>query len=252
MTPLARKFVNYKNGATAELLLNASCFECTSAFPAAIDLRASPEGGLRSWLEDQKEIIQEAFLPFPVTWLEFRLKSGTKFGYLLEQCGKDMRVTFVTLCDGVVREVESTLMPLGGSEINPGLVFTSMFSSDGGAERKLAGAHIRGWIYSLLAIINTPRCINKETNTPHRGFEKNLKQKYGRPIKLRDWHVITLRGPREIEDAVNAGATGITRALHRCRAHRRTLPSGKSTIVISHLRGDPSKGFARGDYRVLH
>lgn len=242
MTPLARKVMNYTSGELADKLVDAVCFECSGdILQAAADISPcvlDPDGS--------EEIAEAAFLPFPITWLEFKTLGAGRVGWLLEQVGGEIFATLVETNSGLVRYDKPFSIPSGGA----GCLWSDMLVAAASADRnKFTACQL---IYGLLALINTPRCINKQANTPHRGFEKNLKSKHGRPIKLNDWHVVTLRAPKEIEDAVNSGATGVVRALHRVRAHRRKLPSGKSTVVISHLRGDASLGFSPSTYRVLH
>jgi hypothetical protein len=119
-------------------------------------------------------------------------------------------------------------------------------------EPSASGRHyVRNFIIRIrahLAIINSPRVVNRVEHHPHKSLARRVAHQ---AFKVHPWHEIKLEvfKPRDCgEDGGEGWLTG-RRALHFCRAFIR-IRNGKLEHVRSHWRGDPSLGVRQASYRV--
>ncbi|WP_257540605.1 hypothetical protein [Sphingobium sp. CFD-1] len=101
----------------------------------------------------------------------------------------------------------------------------------------------------FLAIINTPKLVDRRSRHPHKALARELRQSSNSRIQLRPWTEIRLDlNPQE---ATGEGAARISgrKCLHFCRSHIR-IQNGKLTIVRPHWRGDSALGVSQSRYVV--
>lgn len=110
--------------------------------------------------------------------------------------------------------------------------------------------------HHLLVIINSPNIVGRTTLLPHRGLERNLKNRFPEfgEYPLHAWNELKLEvnlrhHDEQSGDVEEAHLTG-KKCLHFCRAHLR-VRLGKLELVSSHWRGDPSLGIRRTRYKVV-
>ena len=111
------------------------------------------------------------------------------------------------------------------------------------------------WIvYTVLALINTPRIIGQRQHMPHERTEREKLKQLGLVGKfpLRAWTEIVLKvalpDDRSGEPSKEAHLTG-QKCLHFCRTHLR-VRLGQLEYVEGHWRGDPALGIKQSRYRV--
>ncbi len=248
MTPLAYRIVKeltlpikrrrFKDdGGLLPLMGDIHCFEVSEAYPL-----------IRSFTENTVAFDEMlAFLPAPRTWIECRIGSA-RFGIHLEeeasyavvrqafQIGEDWR----SACD------KENIELLNNREEIPPI--------DWKEAHRTQELDPRGFIYSALALINSPRVIGRQQHAPHRGLERKLiaSRSIIGSFPLHAWTEIKLQvmPPSDYSgDATEAHLTG-QRALHFCRAHLR-IRLGKLELVRSHWRGDAALGIKQSRYRVV-
>ena len=206
-----------------------------------------------------------AFLPAPITWMEYLLPEPTKkekqrIGYLLEELTDPQvgHVAVVTLCVSRLHQerglylgaIGETVIRLHGDERLGEIHFPRPvveWIEDGLFESFCID------IYAMLAMINTPRVIGRRQHMPHAGLEKKLTAKFGAgKFPLHAWTEIKLevRTPRIDESGMHEAHLTGTKALHFCRSHLR-IRFGKLEVVSSHWRGDPALGIKRSRYVLV-
>jgi hypothetical protein len=248
MTPLAQHIVKqmfvpearreFKDAAgVLPKMADAHFFECSAVKEMAEDLG-------RDALGRGASVAASAFLPAPVTWLEFAEAGVGRFAILLEgpRCAERFMMTAV------------------GHRGSGHLGFLTGFDSALSAEAvalPLNSEDPRRWcafMYGLLAIINTPRVIGRKQHMPHRGLERRLLK--ARPtagmFPLRGWTELKLEAFAQQRDESGkvheAHLTG-ERCRHFCRAHLR-IRLGKLEVVSAHWRGDAALGIKQTRYLV--
>jgi hypothetical protein len=109
-------------------------------------------------------------------------------------------------------------------------------------------------MYSLLALINSPRIIGQQTHWPHQRDERERlkKMKLVGKFPLRAWTEIVLKvAPpenRSDEPEEERHLTG-ERCLHFCRTYLR-VRNGQLEYIDGHWRGNPALGMKRSRYRL--
>lgn len=228
------------------LLDGVHFFEVSAVYAAAVDLsvRCLKSGGCPRHL---------AFLPATRTWLEWRESDG-RCAALIEADGNapGASVTWVVRLneDGRVRVAgRSGWLLLQDSAGLHGIAFPD--DSTSALHRQAADARL----YSLLAMINTPRVIGRTTHQPHAGLQRQIAASRAMPGKypLQAWHELKLevRPPRD-ETGHEPRQTILTggKALHFVRAHCR-IQNGALVLVSAHWKGDPALGIKQTRYRVV-
>lgn len=190
-----------------------------------------------------------SFLPAPKTWIEWRLESGFRRGFLLVEE------------DGWARIYQADGGSRGASMDHTVRMGLGAKSGDAGAlevpGRLTPPEHI-DWskkalrLNVMLALINTPRVVERQQHAPHAGFERKLSTQ-GAAFRLHPWNEIKLEVLRPaaagVDGAAGESLTG-QKALHFCRAHLR-VRRGRVEIVSAHWRGDAALGVQRSRYRVV-
>lgn len=266
MTPLAHRIVKeltlplkdrtFKDGSgLLKRMDDVHCFEVTEIYGLACDL--AEKCGTLLGIADESTAF--AFLPAPKTWIEFKCADGRREGVLLEEVsgGRAAKCTWAVGGGNLfLSQAAKDVFVIGlGADIGA-MKHLQQF----GVARQLEGeteAQARGWtalIYTLLAIINTPRVIGRRQHMPHRGLQKDLLAR-GNVVgsfPLHAWTEIVLdcTPPQDLSEAVEfeAHLTG-KKCLHFCRAHLR-VKNGRVEFVSAHWRGDGSLGIRRSRYRL--
>lgn len=206
-----------QNVEPSAIVSDIHCFECTEVFDLAVDLADS--GRLNEVLDER------IFLPAPKTWIEHKDENGRQAWLLTE---KPLRMRLV--------------LDRGDS-----FIIANADLSGRSEESHL----LLGLVLAMLAIINAPHIVYRDTFDPHRGLNR-LWEKRFHHAPLNAWHELKLRvaKPVEIEDCEpHAAHIGGQRALHFCRAHLR-IRLGRLEFVTSHWRGDAALGTKLTRYRV--
>lgn len=221
-----------------------------------------------------------AFLPAPATWLEFRNTQGGPLSIeavLLVQ-KNDTTASCVSVgCYSIGGGIGFTVIPagdlpllgaadpdefalnsaitmeeLGNAPRTPGTAYFDASKLD--LDAALALEQNRAyWLYAALAIINSPKIVDRSTRPPSSGLQKRLARRFGAPFQLLPWHEIFLdiRPPTTGEERGEGGRLTGPKALHFCRSFLR-IRLGKLERVRAHWRGDPALGLSQASYRVMH
>lgn len=196
-----------------------------------------------------------SFLPAPKTWIEWREDDGRIGALLAQQAGDVAAVQFAIGGPVAFFSVPGVLtLNLGeGAVREKDHLVVSKRTLDALGDDLVSGLAIR--LHSMLALINTPKIIDRVVHPPHRGLERALRgtQKASGEFPLHAWTEIKLginRPPEAIADDPT-GDSKLTgqKAFHFCRAHLR-IRNGKVEFVRSHWRGDPALGIRSGRYEV--
>jgi hypothetical protein len=193
-----------------------------------------------------------AFLPAPRVWLEVNDPRG-RAALMLEQDDDNFaRVTFVIgyLQDHELMWNEVGRIPLVGCDDTPGIY---RYRADL-QEHRLGFEQRIPTIYSMLAMINTPRIIGRRQHLPHAGLQRDIARSKGLVGKypLHAWHELVLEvAPPVHEDGQlhEAHLTG-EKALHFVRCHLR-IRLGMLELVSAHWRGNGALGIKQTRYRVI-
>lgn len=274
MTPLAQRIVNDMMMAPArrafvhpvdpegdydpdllEEIVGASCFDLGDVWSAVprVAWKLSAKSADGKTMSGGMEETGTAFLPSPVTWIEWRFDdpSPQRHGMLLVDVGEGMAlgVLCVGFHGGWFGAVAHVVMAMKDSA-HAGEI--KMFDS---LVPWFPGEYVTSTIrdmYGALAMINTPAVIGRRENPPHRGLQKSLaaatRGKWA--FKLKPWTVITLQvtPPDVNRDGATHGFSG-KKALHFCRTHLR-VQNGRLVLVSSHWRGDPALGIVQSTYKI--
>lgn len=258
MTPLAQKLVSeltlpvksrsFKDtAAILPLLPDAHCFELSAVSRVAKDLT-------KKLITTGVPASRLAFLPSPLTWIEWQEESG-RVGYLLHDTNNGKAEVYATtgrgsVCLGAMGLLE-TVAEAGQDPDAPFLWFDPRF--DGVVTK---GSMLL--LYSALALINTPRVVGRRQHMPHAGLQRKLARARGTVGKypLHAWSEIELdiAPPRLDRSAVGEPhETRLTgaKALHFCRCHLR-IRLGHLELVSAHWRGDPALGIKQTRYRMTN
>lgn len=253
MTPLAqrvardmlslrkdRTFIGEAEEWVCQHMFGAHFFDVSKVVPLAHELVRSCEGA-------SEALSELAFLPAPITWLEFRQTDGARGALMAAQVADDEAV--VLAVDGR----DFYVVPVGFIYTAPdchsaaGMPFKVVM----GADEKFAEEAI-STVYGLLNLINRPGSLDRREHAPHRGLQRDLTRRamVGR-FPLRGWTEITLNvapGGNQREPK-SAGSTG-DKCLHFVRAHRRRC-YGVWVQIPAHWKGDPALGIKQTRYRVV-
>lgn len=253
MTPLALAILNQlalppKKRSIVDPDGNASrlgdihCFDMTEGVPLADELVSKMKH--RGYALDEY-----AFLPFPKTWIEWRIE-GERSAVLLEDGRNGCHATFFAKdCAGLIvskRSLVSIAAPCGMQDLTPFVGRRNQFAEE---------TEVIDIILAFLAMINTPKVIGSTPHAPHKGLERKLaasKFSVGM-FPLNTWTTVHLKvtDPRCADEADpnrRAIYTG-ERALHWVRAHLR-IRLGRVEFVSAHKRGNENLGVRQTRYRV--
>lgn len=264
MTPLAQQIANdfarparqreFKDQCDLQRrILDAHCFDVSEVFDAAADMTE----GLYARGKTARGV--STFLPAPKTWLEWRYSNGAREGVLFEAAKGDKAATarWAFGHNGgelfLSAQFVGELMLDGDGAIDQSYSIVRALENDW---KDSSRENISGWIchmYTLLAMINTPRVIGRRTHTPHVGLQRKLAAARGSVGKypLHAWHEVVLEvsPPRMHEgEPIESHLTG-RKAQHFCRAHLR-IRCGSLELVSAHWRGDPALGMKQTRYRL--
>lgn len=258
MTPLAYHIAKQKllpgnertfddKGRVFDHILQAHCFECSDVVELACELKMQmPHHGTDA---------RSTFLPAPKTWLEWRCHDGSRNGCLLLAEGDDFadRIEAIGNQGGIKDKYGLTGLSFSMGTRIPLKYKPVAKDSDAEYVRRrlvLAELGFDEHTLALLAIINTPRVVSRESNPAHRGLQRDARRR-GFHEKIPDWNKIKL----EINRPQTVGAGGRTdtitggKALHFCRSFIR-IKRGRLEIVKSHLRGNAVNGIKLSHYVV--
>jgi hypothetical protein len=244
--PKKRRTFEDNVGVLADLP-RAHFFECTAVIDAAKEIAKTMDrpGGIP---EDT------SFLPAPVTWLEWQDIFFRKGLLLVEDGNGGAKASWVF---GEWRN-ESFAPTSGGFQSLDGGYFWLLSGKERPAMPPIFRVyHERDFPLfveqALLAMINTPRIIDRQQHPPHVGLQRKLARAKGMPGKfpLHGWTEVRLEvlAPRQDGDEGHEARLTGTKALHFCRSHLR-IRLGRLEMVRAHWRGDPSVGIRRSRYVV--
>jgi hypothetical protein len=203
-----------------------------------------------------------AFLPFSKIWLESERideNGPCRLAYFIVQ-RDDERASLHTLSHfAAKRQIklhefndEMLLRETAEAVFNhqPGdrPVYATSFGNRGPDGMPMYNIHFG--IYALLAMINSPRIIEQLAHPPQRTLTRKLAA-IDAAFEPTPWHTIQLKVTREAMATAGQGHDAVhgNVALHFVRSFVR-VRFGQLEIVNAHMRGNPEKGFAGGDYRV--
>lgn len=210
------------------------------------------------------EVGDLAFLPAPKTWIEYDEAKDNfrgRVAYLLvEDAAKAFATGYYIGECGTARNTGSPggywtdNIDGGGCQLasaacrDVGVTYRDPVIDEDGAPQEQA------IVFAMLALINSPRVINRRQFMPDRGLETALSKARGGVGKfpLHAWTELTLSVGDQVDHSdrqpFEAHLTG-GRALHFCRQHLR-IRSGRLERVRAHWRGDASLGIKRTRYRL--
>lgn len=210
------------------------------------------------------QIHKIAFLPSPVTWLEWpsiikneRCKNGMLF--VQDDQGTDLLFiasvgkVWAMLFTGKL--MENLPYKVHDPEGMKWLIGTSIFPIDEAADEW--SSHLTEALYGLL-LLTVPRAVELRPHVPSPALQRS-RVRARKPPLVECRHVkLNIGNPRiryeRPSDAACAEAQG-KRALHRVCAHLRTYTKGreqpKVAFIPSHFRGDPSLGLVIHEREVL-
>lgn len=264
--PIARRsfqsneseFVSYD---LPQKIAEAHCFEVTAVRGACAELALKMYEIIDSKRLGKLVETLYAFLPAPVTFLEWKSRTldgspiKQRQGILLVETNDRQwaTATIVVGEDDYLGAFADFVIPLRNNEEIGGLKEPMIRKPFGNANTERAMFAMRD-TYPLLAMINTPKVIGRKQHMPHAGLQRRLAATCGLVGKfpLHAWTEILLEvGPPRIDDdgPHEARLTG-ARALHFCRSHLR-IRLGHLELVSAHWRGDPALGLKQSRYRVV-
>ena len=237
-----------------DLILRSRVFDVSAVVDLAYDLRErmfphDETGALISQLNDDTL----AFLPSPKTWIEWPSRDlggqarrlaifiqersdGQEPGHAAFTAHALLRNGLIeTLCEPCpfyLRGVERIGLwkPKILGKVNPEIVFDMIWSA-----------------YPLLAIINSPRIIDRKVHRAHKGLVREMKL-HGR-LPPQEWTEIVLRTTPPKSAHHDGSVMSGKKALHFCRKHIR-FRLGRLEWVSAHWRGDPAIGVVKSRYVV--
>jgi hypothetical protein len=241
-------------------LAQIRCFDCTEVSEMAYAL--SDDMCRRDVVTSQV-----AFLPAPMTWIEWFIKGTTRRAGFMLQALEDEPAAAVyqvmTLTPAELKPRPDLVHMAGKTNLALfGLLWLGEDARPDGLRlpKQLVdidfpdpnNGHIQ-LIYALLAIINTPRLIGQSHHAPHKGLQRQLRQsgKFG-DAPLLQWTKVRLSVLDVTERRASGDASGVLtgqRALHFCRSFIR-IRLGKLELVKAHMRGHAELGERRPVYVV--
>lgn len=245
----------------ARSIVTSHCFDVSLIDPLAWEL--NKPGALNTTGDF-------SFPPFPATWVELGDDEGWRIGWLSldasayeklplgllrfhsETSAGDFHDPYlVIIFHRNPAKTWSVFAPsvTGGPGSSDQRLFA--FSLSVPAEDALAVSAELGHLKRLFVVMNSPKIISRATEPPHRGLVRDLRRG-GETGELQPWHTIKLQiEPDAVRESGEGGDGPIQgkRALHWCRRFVR-VKRGRLEFVRAHLRGDPSVGIGRANYRV--
>jgi hypothetical protein len=243
----ARSFVD--PAGMLSMLEDVHCFEVS----AVVDIANT----LASKMNECGQLDGETtFLPAPRTWIEFVDDIG-RVGVLLVERGGNADIVIAVNYGDVFESCDTrcSLQLHTSALAEVSSLPAPNWYTEAILDKDRFSGNVSAPIYALLALINTPRVINRKTHAPHRGLERALLRARGVQGKfpLNAWTEIKLevRPPHDCSGEVpeEQHLTG-ARALHFCRAHLR-IRMGRLELVSAHWRGDASLGIKRSRYSLV-
>jgi hypothetical protein len=242
----------------AHHLADVHCFEVSDVIMLAME-----------WADDLKKRKAEppgrlAFLPAPVTALEYidPLLSGPNAGHrgcLLLVQPPETETTALLYYLMERGSVPMGLIYLQTAARSTGVILPANNGEDprnsSDKETRESVAEFENFqtliIYSLLAMINTPRYFSRETHKPAQAMQQRLaaaKPLVGR-FNLHPWTEIRLEVPPDPEDETATRESHLTgeRAFHFCRSY---LWVSRGIVCPGHWRGNPALGIKQTRYSV--
>lgn len=257
MTPLAQRLLRnwIRSGPRdmALMLAKATCFDMTPVAPL-INRTGAELIGTTTDKTSEAPLMEHGgllFTPSEVAWLE---AAGSPSGFIQTEHRFGVLVNSVEDQLGCFAfDVDGRMVAMGFIEMKPDgehfSVHHDVRSPEQSPRAAQMSANACGWAAASLLLINAPHGVERATTPPHRGLERDVRRALGIG-GLRPAHTIRLSVmPGEIGDGTGRPG-GSPKAFHFCRSHIRRLPSGATTRVRAHWRGDPSLGVTQGDYRV--
>lgn len=295
MTPLAKALAEaavsnpkwWRSSGNEKLLApfphDVKCFEVTAVMELADELG-------RQACERGNVVESLAFLPAPVTWLEYRYtrEDGTPAvnGYLLVDQGNNTATVASTI--GLEINGRTTFIPIPLAslrllnEADPdGWAIDSILEHEGvdvetyakkiwhglypplrngvhpppeehDPDRQLDDAQERAWwLYAMLSLINSPRIVARSDHKPSSGLQKFLNRKGDGQYNLLPWHEVFLDITPPPEATEAAGAPRLTGPRALHFCRQHIrIKRGKLELVRAHYRGSADVGIAQTQYRV--
>jgi len=233
------------------LLEDFHCFDVTNVDSIIRELTLSFEGDDDYQTEGEKQTAalgKLIFLPAPRTWIECDTKgrkyNGGNATYLVDRGDGWANEYAIEAPHPEDTTHKWTTYQMGRIDLQNGRLHTW----GEGEGHLLQGVC---WLFSALALINSPRVISHVQHQPHKGLQRDLNKLRGGKFPMHAWTEIVLRvrNPEEPESHRDGYLTG-ARALHFVRKHIR-IRLGRLEYVSAHWRGDPSIGIRQSRYRVV-
>jgi hypothetical protein len=266
MTPLAQKIANeltlpkkdrrfIDDAGMLDVITDVHCFETTAVHSVAVALGSD-------FLKHPDHIGRLAFLPAPMTWIEFAEPDGGRAAILLKEATKNGGEPFAASVSYAAWVPElnkfgsyfAGILSLKGDIAERGRAHMHWHIDPGEPDHKEATKLIT---YANLALINTPRVIGRRQHMPHAGLQRKIAHARGLVGKfpLHAWTEIKLEVTPPRLDRSATGEPHETRltgakALHFCRCHLR-IRLGQLELVTAHWRGDPALGMKQSRYRLV-
>ena len=243
------------------------CFECSDV----ADLAAKLSDDIRKVRTVDE---RSAFLPFPVTLIEYDLAGEMEY-WELPKKGMFHRIAYLCVQSPKARD-ECFVFTIAyyrdtdRYKAAPGFIRLPLLNnpqrgqSYGASEQALERApdpkkgedgmaHVVLLTYAMLAIINSPKVVDRDRMPAHRGVVKEANRRARQagtpPQTLQDWHKIRLS--MHVPSEHGGGTDRVTgkRALHWVRMFPR-IRRGRLEWVSAHQRGSAEVGIARAIYEV--
>lgn len=239
------------------IVTEAKFFDLVSVQPLILDLSPKLEASFKKRSTINRRL---AFLPAPVTWMEYAPMVDGGFPIAIVLISPDLARTTVN-ADVVAVSKQNAHWSAIRMTANPLPLVGSSAVPDEAAEQKRWGkqdqdvplaAHFIS--YASLALINSPRIIGRRQHMPHERIEREKLKSLGLVGKfpLRAWTEIILKvappDDRTGEPSTEGHLTG-EKCLHFVRTFLR-VRMGQLEYVESHWRGNPALGMKRSRYRL--
>jgi hypothetical protein len=214
-------------------------FDCTAVRDVARTTvaklaAADDQGNLTGLLDSDLD-----FLPAPATWVEWKDKTGTRVGVMLNDsaAGRCGRAFFQKSGRPAVFGSAGMLKNLPEGAAIIGEIFDALMTAQG-----------------MLVLINLPRVIGRVQHQPHAGLQRELarNKKLIGSFPLNVWTELKLevRPPKREGDAAHETQLTGEKALEFVRRHLR-FQNGKWVWVRWHFRGNPALGIRQRKYTLV-
>lgn len=258
MTPLAARIANeltlphrkrtfFDPCGVLSRISEAHCFECTEIHPLMEEMYYAGAADKPT----AESMAQDAFLPAPVTWLEWKHEDAPdRFGLMLVQGPDEHTFARIVACVGKefysATVIDGDLRPCDAKfdDLPDGTTWLDFLVED---TREIFCVSL-----TMLVLINQQQIIERHRRPSHAGLRRNLHRAVGK-YPLLAWEEIKLRvdGPRDVSSrAPGVRVSTEDMPLHFVRAHHRKTLVWRD-VVKAHWRGNPALGMKQTRYRMV-